>query len=447
MVKSTDLEGVSRHSELQIASFWRRITADVIDLALLLLIFLLLALLFPDYFFSIGPGGRIFSFGISVGYFGLFGSRHGRGQTLGKWIMGLAVVDAQGKYLLKRRSFTRAAILFTILTISGWALPPFTTSTVGLIFQWTIFIGGMLAIAYSYLFNVETRQGPHDLVVDAYVALAPPKNGLPAPYRPRIHEHMTAALFGVGAAIVSIGYILLNQGIIDSRLEGIRDLQHTLSTDDRFFVVEVSYSQTEDRLMVKGWYREEKCTPEICDRLIWELAYKTLTTYRPINDIGTLEILIYNKIDLNLSFRVDVEDYNVRYLSVQQTSPQVWRTTLSEDKLAEGNALLENQNHLAAIEAYTQAVEIAPTFASAYYNRGLAHEVQGDYQQAIEDFTRAVALDGRLVNAYGVRGRVFYTIGNYQQALDDLRLYKSYVGDDIPPDLQSLLDILENRES
>lgn len=444
MVKNTDLEGVSRHSELQIATFGRRIAADILDFGLLFALYIFLGWAFADYFYSIGPGGRIFSAGIGVFYFGFFGSRHGGGQTLGKRMVKIAVVDANGQLLLKRRSFTRAAILFAILTVNGWAIPPLTTTTFGLFIQGTLFIGGLLATAYNYLFNVDTRQAPHDLIVDAYIARKPPKNGLPAPYRPRFHEHMTAALFGVGAVLVSIGYILINQGLIDRRLEGIRDLQHTLSQDDRYFAVQVSYAPEMDTLKIQGWYRKA-CDPPDCDRLIRELAYRVLTEHPPIDQISTLEIGIYNKMDLNLGLRFDLKDYNVRELRVQKTSVQGWRITLSEDSLAAGNAFLEIENYQAAVQAYTEAVTIAPNFASAYYNRGLVHEILGDYQSAIEDFTRAVALDSRLVNAYGVRGRVFYTIGNEQQALEDLRLYQTFVGEEMPPDLQAILDELEGN--
>jgi tetratricopeptide (TPR) repeat protein len=444
VVRSTDLEGVVRHNELQIATFWQRMAADLIDLSLLFGVFFLLGLLSPDYFFSIGPGGRIFAFGISVGYFGLLGSRHGGGQTIGKRVLKITVVDAQGKPVLKRRSFTRAIILFVILTINGWAFPPLNTTTVGLLAQGTLTIGGLLALAYSYLFNLETRQGLHDLITDTYVVCIPPKSGLPAPYRPRVHERVIAMLFALGAALTSLGYILINEGFIDDRLQGILYLQHELSRDERFFSVSVSYTPEIDQLNVRGWYKET-CPPETCDLLIQDLVYETLVRYEPVDRISTLEVGIYNRIDVNLGLRMDVAGYNVRELQLQQASPQAWRNRVAENKLAEGNTLLEQNDYPAAIESYTQAITVNPTFASAYYNRGLVHEIRGDYQFAIEDFTRAVALDGQLVNAYGVRGRVFYTIGNLRQALDDLRLYKSLVGENMPPDLQAILDDLESR--
>ncbi len=442
MVKSTDLEGVVRHSELQIATFWQRMAADLIDLLLLLLFFFLLGLLFPEYFFSIGPGGRIFSFGISVAYFGLLGSRHGRGQTFGKRLLKITVVNAQGQYLLKRRSFIRAGILFALLSINGWAMPPLSTTTVGLLAQGTLTIGGLLALAYSYLFNLETRQGPHDLITDTYVARIPPKNGLPAPYRPRVHERIVAILFALGAAVTGLGYIVINEGFLDSRLQGILNLQHQLSADERFFSVSISYIPESEQLSVRGWYKKS-CTPEVCDALIQDLVYEILVHYLPIDSIETLEIIIFNRIDVNLMLRIDVENYNLRILRTRNASPAVWRLTLAENKLAAGNRFLEQQDYDAAVATYTQAVTVAPAFASGYYNRGLVYEIQGQYQLAIEDLTRAAALDERLVNAYGVRGRVFYTIGNYPQALDDLRLYKSFVGDNMPPDLQAILDELE----
>lgn len=44
----------------------------------------------------------------------------------------------------------------------------------------------------------------------------------------------------------------------------------------------------------------------------------------------------------------------------------------------------------AAIEEFNQAIELAPDFAPLYYNRGHAHEDQGNLQAALADFNRAI---------------------------------------------------------
>lgn len=93
-----------------------------------------------------------------------------------------------------------------------------------------------------------------------------------------------------------------------------------------------------------------------------------------------------------------------------------------------------------AKDAFTKAIEIKPDDALAYYNRGLAYGKLGNHEQAIEDFTKTIELTYAGVydtsqkkgffplptflntEAYYNRGVAYDKLGNYQQAIKDYQI-------------------------
>ena len=57
-----------------------------------------------------------------------------------------------------------------------------------------------------------------------------------------------------------------------------------------------------------------------------------------------------------------------------------------------------------AIKAYTEAIELSPTLAEAYNNRGHLKNELGQYQTALADLDRAIELNPTLAMAYNNRG-------------------------------------------
>ena len=75
-----------------------------------------------------------------------------------------------------------------------------------------------------------------------------------------------------------------------------------------------------------------------------------------------------------------------------------------------------------AILDYTQAIQLNPKFAKAYFLRGLAHYDRGNYQQAISDTTQAIRLDSTLSAACIIRGRSLLALGDRHNAQTDLEV-------------------------
>jgi len=72
-----------------------------------------------------------------------------------------------------------------------------------------------------------------------------------------------------------------------------------------------------------------------------------------------------------------------------------------------------------AIEDYSRAIELDPTYVYAYNSRGLAYADLEEYQRAIEDYSRAIELDPTSVSAYNSRGDAYADLEEYQRAIED----------------------------
>ena len=72
-----------------------------------------------------------------------------------------------------------------------------------------------------------------------------------------------------------------------------------------------------------------------------------------------------------------------------------------------------------ALEDFSQAVALDPTYAAAYDDRGNTLARMNEYQQAVADYDKSIALKPTALY-YSNRGFVHYKLGNLDQALEDL---------------------------
>lgn len=154
----------------KICGFWRRLFAFIIDVSILGIVGIAIGTLFYDSFAELGGWGRLFGFAVASLYFGLLNSSLGNGQTFGKRILKIQVVDRDSRTIAISKSFLRVMILGVPYFLNGALIPPdilinpFISLLLGLI----VFFG-CGAIVYLYVFNRETRQSFHDLVIGTYV--------------------------------------------------------------------------------------------------------------------------------------------------------------------------------------------------------------------------------------------------------------------------------------
>ena len=72
-----------------------------------------------------------------------------------------------------------------------------------------------------------------------------------------------------------------------------------------------------------------------------------------------------------------------------------------------------------AIHCYSEAIQLEPDFADAYYNRGLAHYYKGDLDGANADYNEAIRFQPELASAYVMRGFLLHKKDDLNGAIND----------------------------
>lgn len=174
-LNSSDVPPISVGSQRRaISGFWRRLLASIIDSLLLGLAGMACGLFLFDQFASLGGWGRLLGFFVALTYFGVLNSAIGAGQTLGKRVMKIEVVNRAGRHISLGRSSLRYVILGTPVFLNGALIPSAVImSPIGSVIGFIVF-GFSGAIVYLYVFNRRTRQSLHDLVVGSFVTRTSP---------------------------------------------------------------------------------------------------------------------------------------------------------------------------------------------------------------------------------------------------------------------------------
>ena len=208
----------------RIAGFWRRLVALLLDLLLLGTIGAVMGFVAFDVLAELGAFGRVVGFLGALAYFGLLNSRIGGGQTLGKRLLGIRVVDGGGALLSLPRSLLRYCVLGIPFFLNG---APFGSTVLRPGWGWVlsaVVFGGMLSILYLYLFNRRTRRSLHDLAVGSWVVNADPPHGpVPGIRTWRGHLVVVGLLFAMAFVAPSVALRQMDGGVFGDlvRVQGV----------------------------------------------------------------------------------------------------------------------------------------------------------------------------------------------------------------------------------
>lgn len=95
----------------------------------------------------------------------------------------------------------------------------------------------------------------------------------------------------------------------------------------------------------------------------------------------------------------------------------------AKESLSLGEDAIENKSYDAAVEYYTEAIQVAPDCSEAYFMRGFVHGTLGfteeksdDYYKAIEDFDKVLEIDPGNSNALYYKGLCLSNLGEKEKA-------------------------------
>lgn len=146
-----------------------RFAAYMIDVLLLGAFGMILGLLLRSSFAKMGYQGLLVGFSISIAYFGFGNSKFFKGQTVGKKILNLRVVNSDYSTLSVWKSMLRSSIytvpyFFLNYRIIGWS--ELSASYIG---KSIICLSFLIVLPIHFIMNTPTRQALHDLFLGTYV--------------------------------------------------------------------------------------------------------------------------------------------------------------------------------------------------------------------------------------------------------------------------------------
>ncbi len=153
-----------------VIGFWKRLVSDFLDAVFLAGVGFLLSLVTGDLFFEVGSQGAWIGLVISFLYTGLLQTSLGRGQSMGKKILGIQVLAMDGSYLSFPKSFLRYGVLAffvynqAIAQMLGLTLNLDWTSILYTILVFCALLGCFLMVPIHPL-----KRGLHDLVAGSLV--------------------------------------------------------------------------------------------------------------------------------------------------------------------------------------------------------------------------------------------------------------------------------------
>jgi uncharacterized RDD family membrane protein YckC len=212
-----------------IGLLWRRLIAFLIDGLILALPVFLISLPLFEHLSRLGSWGRLLGFLIAFPCFVVLNSNMGNGQTVGKRVMHLQVIDANENTLSLGKSVVRYVVIAIPYFLNGLLLPTSWTSTqiVSYLLGLIVFGVGGLAL-YLVLSNRRTRQGLHDLAVGSYVVTA---GGVGRPYRQPIWRMHWVIIAGLFVVLTSLGMLVSKFISRDAFREQLQDVRLVESLD------------------------------------------------------------------------------------------------------------------------------------------------------------------------------------------------------------------------
>ncbi|MCK8827361.1 RDD family protein [Natroniella acetigena] len=320
MLIEEDNQELATIGQEDINFFWKRILAIIIDIFILGLTGSIVGQFFIEQFVKLGSWAQGIGFMMSLLYFGILNSYLGGGQTLGKRLTKIKVVNHQGEYLTVNKSCLRFSIFGLAFLVN--ILPEIN-------FFWITFnlilFGIAGGIVYFYLFNTDTRQALHDIICNSYVVQSQAVGKVRLPRIAKRHFVIFSVIFFATLILGGSIFQLFSSGVIPSELKEVREELYQV---DNYLTVQLNidnnYQEELDEMIrtiqvlvnVKEQVRDEAAAKEIKEDVI----EKIINEYHEASEMDYIEVTVARGYDLGIFS--DWERYN------QKLSTQEWLVRL-----------------------------------------------------------------------------------------------------------------------
>lgn len=287
-----------------ISGFWRRILAFALDGAFLGLVGLAVGIFFYDPLAHLGGWGRLLGFCIALAYYAILNSSIGNGQTIGKRIVKVEVVNSHGEHISPILSVLRYAVLAVPFFLNGAIIPPsLIASPLGYLLGLLVFgFGG--ATIYLYIFNRRTRQCLHDLACGTFVVRAFPKGDVLASPVWKVHVVVVSVWF----VLVIVAMIVMQNIAQKGVFPGLLATQQAIMSSGKVHMATLSVGKT---WRASGGSRTE--TTHVASNAIWkrrpadyeaaarEVAFIILNRYPDIMTKDVLAVTVTYGYDIGIA--------------------------------------------------------------------------------------------------------------------------------------------------
>ena len=294
-----------------IAGFWIRIGAFFIDALLLGVMGFVLGNLFEEQFVQIGGVGRLVGFCIAIAYFGIMNSAVCEGQTIGKRLLNLRVVNSNNDVISLPLSLLRYSVFGIPYFLNGAHfnenfLPEVVTYLLAL-----VVFGGLLSTVYLYVFNRTTRQSLHDLCAGTYVVNSDIEKGTTdAIWKP--HYYIVACLFLVSALspLFLLAYVENSELLNNKSFEELSQIRSDILgvaevTSANVLVSQSSVSSTDitkKYLKIQAFLNKAEIDNQA---LAQTIANKAKENYSALNEIETIYVTLTYGFDIGIASLVE----------------------------------------------------------------------------------------------------------------------------------------------
>jgi uncharacterized RDD family membrane protein YckC len=320
---------------LSICGFWRRLFAFIIDTTFLGIFGLTIGTLFFDFFAEHREIGLLFGFAVALLYFGIQNSSLFSGQTIGKRLLKIRVVNKEARTISLQRSFARFMILGVPYFLNGALLPPELTNNYFVSIPLVLIVfAGMAAIIYLYTFNKKTRQSLHDLIIGTYVINA--STAAHSSFQPAVVWRGHYAVSGfIFLAVILIVTIVMPRLVQKDFFKELLALQDRIQRSGIVYTSSVSVGKSLIKTMKTSGEKNREETYVLIKAF---LKMKPSDYDTPINTIAGFVMESYplamekDMIVIIASYGYDIGIARVTKNQIRKHSPEEWRGVLAKIK-------------------------------------------------------------------------------------------------------------------